>query len=142
MYSNLTLLVIELYVNVCNILNNTPYVWDTTLKTIKLADSIPRKMSFYLAYGHSVCYLCFLLLRLKYFIQGFEFSFVTLSWMIIWINFYVWACVTFYNGDTKKHESVALFRGLQKLTREFQRGINDYNFCTFCLHEIIYFYRK
>jgi hypothetical protein len=142
MFEYLTLGIIKLYVNLGNIFLNTPYVWDNNLKTIKITKSPIRKISFYLAYIQSICYLCFLVLRLlTYLGQEEDISFVNISWLFLWINFYIWAIITIYNDQVKNQETVALFKGLQKLTREFHKGINNYHFCTF-LYETIYFYRK
>jgi hypothetical protein len=121
MFSKITMRLTKIYFKICNMYCNTQYFWDDKEDTLEIRRGA-RRLGFYFAYYQTIFYLCFLFFRLIHLIQSGGGGFVSSAWITIWLNFYIWGVITYHNGGKNKWGTVALFKGLLKINREFQSG--------------------
>lgn len=121
MQDNRTLHSLEILVKFATLFKGIPYEWDKRNKCLQISTGRAYiKICQFCSKFNVRAYLVYEIVRVV-----IEFSkptpdFYNLIWLFIWILFYIWAVISFYNADVSCKDVTAMFKGVKKFDAEMQ----------------------
>lgn len=122
MHSFFTLRLSVLCIKISNCLYNTPYTVITG-GHLQAISARWRSFPYYFAFFQSMFYTSYLSCQLVVLFMQPQVHFVSVAWVWIYLNLYIWGVLTYFNAEEHKLDLISLHKGVLKLCNEFHQGI-------------------